>query len=217
MSKRGFKTRRIVFSALYLALALFAIIQAALSAKYSTRVSSVFTSFASFTIFGEEITEVTILKRTLSFDEFAGLMRKLVGHFGLFAAMGACGFFALYKVMRTKKVLLIDLSATFFIAVLTETIQSFVPTRAGLISDIVLDSQGATAAVSLIAAVISLKARIKRKRHKRLTSYVFALSLFFATASLIFSGNDFYTYFCFIRYISVCAVSLTVCAASDLL
>ena len=206
MSKRSFKIKRYVFAAIYILLALFAIIQAAFSARYSEEVSSAFTAFASITIFGEEITEVQIMQKTLTFEEFAGFLRKLVGHFGLFAAMGAFGFLALYKVVRTKKVLIIDLLTTFSVAVITEVIQAFIPTRAGLVSDIVLDSQGAIAAVALIVAIISLRARIKHRKHKRLTFYVAAPAILFATLFLIFNADSFYTYFCYILYITICAV-----------
>ncbi len=216
MSERGFKIRRIIFAAIYILLAVFALIQAAFPAEQSSEVSSVFTSFASLTFFGEEVSEVTIMQKTLSFEEFAGFLRKLVGHFGLFALMGAFGFFAIYKVLRTKKVLIIDLLTTFSIAVLTETIQSFVPTRAGLISDIVLDTQGAIAAVALIVAIISLHSRIKYKHHKRLTLYVAAPAILFAILHLIFNADSFYTYFCYILYISVGAVSICLTAAADI-
>ena len=211
MTKR-INIKNLIFTVIYVILTLFALVQASLPAAQSTAVSNFFTEF---TLFGQEITEVKIFTKVLTFEEFASFLRKFVGHFGLFAMMGAVGFFALYRGSHVKKTLIIDLSVTFFIASLTETIQFFVPSRAGLLSDIVLDTQGAIMSAAVTAAVLCAI----RKAHDKPSANVFPLlailSILFAILFVILNTDDFYTYFCFTTYLFFCALSLITLLLTD--
>ena len=208
MSRKSFKIKRAVFGVIYVLLALFAVIQACLPSETSSSVSEVFTEVASSAVFGEQVSEVSVLNEKLSFSDFASFLRKLVGHFGLFSAMGLFGFLYLFKQTKTRKAVLIDLSATISIAIVTETIQYFMPSRIGALSDVILDAQGAVSAVSIAVAIISLQSRIKRgKKRKHIAYYVLIPALVFATLFLLFNPDTVYMRFCFILYATVCIVS----------
>ena len=216
MSKKSFMIKHAVFGGIYVVLAIFAIVQAILPAPQSEAVSDAFTTVTSSAVFGGEPSAVTVLNDTLTFEDFTGFLRKMVGHFGLFHVMALFGFLALYKVIRTKKIVIIDLSATILIAGLTEIIQIFVPTRIGSFADVVLDAQGATASVAIILAIISISAKLKKRRHrKHLVFYVIIPALIFSILFLLFNAESPYTRFCFVVYSSICLISTVIVAVTN--
>ncbi|MBO4323217.1 MAG: VanZ family protein [Clostridia bacterium] len=215
MSKRSFKTWRIIFSALYIGLAIFAIVQAVLPGETSAAESRTFTSITTQTIFGEEVETVKVLNNSLTFKEFTAFLRKVIGHFAYFAAMGIFGFLALFRSVRTKKVVIIDLLATFFVAGLTEFLQIFLPTRVGLFSDFVLDGQGAIAAIAISCAVIAVRSKLnKGKRRPYLLYYVALPAIVFSILFMIFNADNLNAYFCFMLYFLICAASLVTIAVA---
>lgn len=196
---------RITAAILYFAVAVFAVIQAALPAEQSSEVSA---SFAIFTgLFGEGVTEIQVLDKTVTFEDFASFLRKLVGHFGLFGFLGFLGFIAASGFKDNSKWLIIDLLTTFFFAALTETIQLVTPGRGGLFSDVVLDMQGAVMSVCALAAIQSVYFYFKRVSMKK-SAYIAAL-FYVAFIALYFGFNSgsLNTTICFYIYLITGGIS----------
>ena len=204
MLKGNLKKYQIFFGVIFVAIAVFAIVQAALPAEESTAVSNLFTAI---TLFGQEVSEVNVFSKTLSIEEFASFLRKLVGHFGMFAAFAASGFFTFFSGKNFKKALIIDLLAAFLLALTTETIEYFSPGRAFMVSDIVLDMQGAITAIAVISAILSIVFAKKGKDRQGVFPLVVIASLVFAILFLLFNDDSFYTYFCYIVFIVCCLLS----------
>lgn len=75
------------------------------------------------------------------------VVRKVVGHFLLFGVSGALNILTLMFInepfgKNKLKVILIGLGCGVFLSVLTELIQYFVPGRAGMITDVLIDFGG---------------------------------------------------------------------------
>ena len=204
MMNYNLKKYQIFFGVIFVAIAVFAIVQATLPAEESTAVSNL---FASITLFGQEVSEVKVFSKTLSIEEFASFLRKLAGHFGIFAAFAASGFFTFFSGKNFKKAVIIDLLAAFWLALTTETIQYFSPGRAFMVSDIVLDMQGAITAIAVISATVSIIFAKKRKNRKGVFPLVAIASLVFAILFLLFNDDSFYTYFCYFVFIVCCLLS----------
>ena len=97
---------------------------------------------------------------------FTQVIRKLIGHFGLFAVDGLISSWAIYLssayIKKYKQLygLLFSLFSLFFglfIAGLTEVIQSFIPSRSGEIVDVLIDFSGYLLGTGIIALIIFLR------------------------------------------------------------
>lgn len=83
-------------------------------------------------------------------DSFSAIIRKLVGHFGLFLVLGifTSFSFSMYindiSFIKKKRLLSIFIILTYgmLLAMLTERIQLFIPNRSGEIKDILIDFSG---------------------------------------------------------------------------
>ena len=104
---------------------------------------------------------------------FTHVIRKLVGHFGLFVISGFFTSFSFSFINRKVPFLkdvyyyLLTLTSGFFLASLTEFIQRFVPGRSGEFTDAMIDFSGyivGTIAFVLIMMVIVL---VKNKNDKK--------------------------------------------------
>lgn len=100
---------------------------------------------------------------------FSNFIRKFVGHFGLFLVDGICVCLTIYfHQIQTKKInllryFLITTSFGLLLAILTETIQLFVPHRSGQVSDVLIDFSGFLIAIFLIYIVILIKSKRKKE------------------------------------------------------
>jgi VanZ family protein len=79
-----------------------------------------------------------------NYGTFHGVIRKLVGHFGLFLIDGLIVSWDIHYLLKTKWWIKIIVSLSFglFVACLTEGIQLLVPGRAGSGIDILIDYSG---------------------------------------------------------------------------
>ncbi len=93
------------------------------------------------------------------------LVRKLIGHFGLFFVDGMFAYLNAVSFIKAKKYyvpLLIALSTMVVLASLSEVLQLLASGRAGLFSDVILDIAGAILGVSLIYFID----QAKKKEHR---------------------------------------------------
>jgi len=83
----------------------------------------------------------------------AYLVRKLIGHFGLFMANGLFGYMAAFgwlKLKQSWKYLLISITASILLAIGSETIQLFVSGRAGAFDDVMINMAGAMMGITFV-------------------------------------------------------------------
>ncbi|MDR0934982.1 MAG: VanZ family protein [Erysipelotrichaceae bacterium] len=100
-------------------------------------------------------------------DALAMAVRKVIGHFLLFALNGLIGFFTFISLFKNKKwwlSIIINLIIGLSVAILTEIIQIFTPGRAGLISDVLLDYSGYLLPLLIGYSVILIIRLTKRKK-----------------------------------------------------
>ena len=99
-----------------------------------------------------------------NYETFHGVIRKLVGHFGLFLLDGLIVSWDIHFLIQKKWwiKLIITLSFGLLIAILTEVIQLAVPGRAGSALDILIDYSG-----YIIGAGIILLIFLGINRHKK--------------------------------------------------
>ena len=99
-----------------------------------------------------------------NYETFHGVIRKLVGHFGLFLLDGVIVSWDIHFLFNKKWwiKLIISLSFGLLIAILTEVIQLAVPGRAGSALDILIDYSG-----YIIGAGIILLIFLGINRHKK--------------------------------------------------
>ena len=101
---------------------------------------------------------------------FSNLVRKLVGHFGLFVISGLFTTSSLYLWFRPQKcyknyrLLYLSLGFGLFLAILTEIIQLFVPHRSGQFTDVLIDFSGYIVGTGIIILVAFLTYRHHKKK-----------------------------------------------------
>ena len=155
----------IVVVTLAVAINVFIIVHSCLNGKLSTNESGKIVALLKTIInaFGKDaINEGNI-------DTFTHVVRKLVGHFGLFVFSGAFSTWAFhlssYYLNKYKwwYGLIFTLFFGLFLASLTELIQTFVPGRSGQITDVLIDYSGyilGTGIVVLISFILYKKGKI---------------------------------------------------------
>ncbi|MCX5775422.1 MAG: VanZ family protein [Firmicutes bacterium] len=102
---------------------------------------------------------------TLDQVEVVGLLiRKLIGHLGIFAVDGFFGYFTFYRFLKTNKnalySLIYSLVAMFIIAFISEGMQFLVPDRGPALVDVGIDFSGA---VLVIFILFFIKNRLIKK------------------------------------------------------
>ena len=99
-----------------------------------------------------------------NYETFHGVIRKLVGHFGLFLLDGVIVSWDIHFLIQKKWwiKLIITLSFGLLIAILTEVIQLAVPGRAGSALDILIDYSGYIIGTGIILLIF-----LGINRHKK--------------------------------------------------
>ena len=126
------------------AINLFIIINAFINGEISAKESNTIAHTTADVI--NTVKPETITPR--NFDRFAFDLRKLVGHFGLFALSGVFSSWATYLFSKDTKVgyflsqVIMDLSFGFVIAILSEFVQIFIDGRSGAWTDVGIDFAG---------------------------------------------------------------------------
>lgn len=133
-----------MFLAISVAINIFIIVNSCLSGEVSGEESGNFAKwFANFINLGW-----TGRINNQNFNAFAAILRKLVGHFGLFAfsalaTLPTCFLFLKEtKFNKNRWFLSLTLLVGLFLAFLTEFIQIFTPGRSGQFTDIAIDFGG---------------------------------------------------------------------------
>lgn len=100
-------------------------------------------------------------------NDLHGFLRKFLGHFMLFFVDGVVGLITLYLFFKPKlmKSGLISLSIGLFFASFSEFLQYFIPNRAGLISDVLIDFGGYLSATLIVYLIIYL---INKRKSQKL-------------------------------------------------
>lgn len=146
----------IVFSVIALAINVFIIVHSCLDASVSAEASSGVTEVVEEII--NDIKPGTI--NETNYNDFASFIRKAFGHFGLFLISGFFTSLALFLIINpfnNKKyylIILIALSSGLLLALLTETIQLYVPGRSGELTDALIDFGGYLLGFSVIFLIL---------------------------------------------------------------
>ena len=105
------------------------------------------------------------VKNRYSMDEISHFVRKAIGHFLLFSALG---FFAsmtyIYFINKMKLRLILSLISGIIVAIISEIIQIFAEGRGPAIKDVLLDYSGYLLSTLIILLIMFLI--IKKKRGK---------------------------------------------------
>ena len=104
-------------------------------------------------------------------DTFHGVVRKLIGHFGLFVIEGIFASWSVYlwsvekiKISHFYWQISISLAFGSLLATLTEIIQLFIPGRSGEFKDILIDFSGYILGLTIIFLICLIK-YLNKKRH----------------------------------------------------
>ena len=155
----------VVVATLAVAINIFIIVHSCLNAAQSTNQS------------GWVVTMLKTIINSFSKDAindgnintFTHVVRKLIGHFGLFVFSGGFSTWAIHlssyylKKYKWWYDLIFTLFFGLFLASLTELIQTFVPGRSGQITDVLIDFSGyilGTGIVVLILFILYKKGKI---------------------------------------------------------
>lgn len=161
----------IIISVLAIAINVFIIVHSCLDASQSTEASSGIVNLL------ENIVN-TIAPGTVTaenYGSFTNIVRKLFGHFGLFAVSGLLSSLAIYLAFNpmkwSKYYLLIIMSLGFglLMGITTELIQLNVPGRSGEFRDVLIDFSGYLLGFLIILLILFLIIRNNNKKHQAIT------------------------------------------------
>ena len=166
MNKQKF-LKWFIFS-IAVAINLFILINAFINGEVSTKESNTIahtTADVINTVKPEPLTPA-------NFDRFAFDLRKVVGHFGLFAFSGVFSTWATYLFSKDSKVgyflsqIMMDLSFGFVMALLSEFVQIFIDGRTGAWADVGIDFAGFFLGFSVVFLIFLLrKSKIFKKEN----------------------------------------------------
>lgn len=103
-------------------------------------------------------------------DQFKGVIRKLVGHFGFFFVSGIFSTLSIYFLINKKKwykfyyLIPIGLGFGLFWASLSEIIQLLIPGRSGQFSDVMIDFLGYMITFLIVFLIIYLYEKKKKEK-----------------------------------------------------
>lgn len=113
-----------------------------------------------------QVKNQTLIK---NLTDFLVKTRKALGHFGAFMIMGIFSTLTYMLYIKRNKwdlAILINLLQGFFLAMLTEIIQLFVPNRSGLFSDVLIDFSGFMISYLVLTIYILVCHNNKKKTHQ---------------------------------------------------
>lgn len=146
----------LIFSVIAFAINVFIVVHSCLDASTSTEASHGVVEIT------EEVIN-TVAPGTITidnYDSFATFIRKAFGHFGLFLISGFFTSLALFLIInpfndkKYYRIILIALSSGLLLALLTETIQLYVPGRSGELTDVLIDFGGYLLGFSVIFLIL---------------------------------------------------------------
>ena len=146
----------LIFSVIALAINVFIVVHSCLDASTSTEASHGVVEIT------EEVIN-TVAPGTITIDNhdsFVSFVRKAFGHFGLFLISGFFTSLALFLIInpfndkKYYRIILIALSSGLLLALLTETIQLYVPGRSGELTDVLIDFGGYLLGFSVIFLIL---------------------------------------------------------------
>lgn len=153
-----------------LAINAFIVVQACLNGFKSTQSSGLVVAFLKSIINGISPNAIN----DSNIDTFTYLVRKLVGHFGLFAFSGAFTTWSIYlggyylKNFKDYMGLTFSLCFGLFLAGLTELIQRFVPERSGQFTDVLIDFAGYLVGTGILILIVFIIYKVSKKKQKQL-------------------------------------------------
>ena len=143
-----------------------ACIEGGASAQESGRVARFFANIINF--FAHDAINSS------NFDSFAYVIRKLIGHFGLFAVDGVVSTYAIHLFTKETKFKYVyftiggSLIFGLLIASVSEIIQIFTPDRYGSWGDIGIDFAGYFLGTGLIILILFLNKQVKFAKDKNI-------------------------------------------------
>ncbi len=156
----------IIVTALAIAFNIFIVVQASLNGSMSTSSSGIAVNFFKSIINAfhkDAINESNI-------DTFRHVIRKLIGHFSFFMISGLLSSLAIHlssAYLNKYKYwygVIFSLCFGLFLAGLTELIQSFIPSRSGQITDVLIDFSGYILGTGIIVLIVFLVIRQHKKK-----------------------------------------------------
>lgn len=102
-------------------------------------------------------------EQTINIELVSLLVRKLIGHYGMFCICGLFGYFTYNSFIETNKIkVLVYILSGIFIAVIAELLQLVSPGRSCQISDMFIDYSGYITSL-LLCIVLSIIIKSKQK------------------------------------------------------
>lgn len=153
-----------------LAINTFIIVNACLNGTISSQESGRLSSFLASIINAFAPNSIT----DANFSEFAFIVRKMVGHFGLFACDGIFSSLAFHLFLKETKLkspfylIGFSLGFGFVVAAVSELIQIFTPDRYGSWGDIGIDFGGYLLGFGLLFAVLIFANFISFKKEQNI-------------------------------------------------
>jgi VanZ family protein len=104
----------------------------------------------------------------LTYHKLSKIVRKMIGHFGLFGFLGIFAFLT-YKGFLKNKILKIILTilSGFLIAGLSEFIQLFVEGRYGCMQDVMIDYSGYLLGCLVVYLIVKLISIVQSKKEQQ--------------------------------------------------
>lgn len=100
-------------------------------------------------------------KSILSEETFTFLIRKLA-HFSEYMILSFALIYFYKSIFKDNKIYLLVLTHGFITAIIDELIQTFIPNRAGLITDVLIDTSGVLFAIIVCLVINQIKVHKKR-------------------------------------------------------
>lgn len=145
-------TKKIIFTLLYIILALVSIIFSLQNGEASSNESSFVTNIAI-----RVLNAITFNKINFEYDLIHLLIRKVIGHFSLFFLIGLFGYITYNLYFNSiKKAWIVNLIVAIFIVVTSEGLQLLSRGRSCEFKDMIIDYSGCLLA-TLICVLISFR------------------------------------------------------------
>ena len=159
----------IIISVLAIAINVFIIVHSCLDASQSTEASSGVVDLLESIV--NTIAPGTVTPE--NYGAFTNIVRKLFGHFGLFAVSGVLSSLAIYLAFSPMKwskyylLIIISLGFGLLMGITTELIQLNVPGRSGEFRDVLIDFSGYLLGFLIILLIVFLVIRHHQKKQQQ--------------------------------------------------